>query len=83
LALAAKPERAVIMYHSFTNSVVNHTYHYFCYNNSNYHRSTEIKVYCSDIHTDVYGSDKNTGNHLLKVTVYQSHHYARGWGVDK
>ncbi len=37
-------------------TVFNHTDHYFCYKHSN-HRSTVIKVYSSDISSDVYGSD--------------------------
>ncbi len=59
------------VWNSFTNSLFNHTVSLFlCYKHSNNHRSTGIKVYSSDINSDVYGSDQNRVNHLLEVIWY-------------
>jgi len=60
----ADPEKAV----SYDTVFSTAQYHCLCYNNSNYNRSTGIKVYSSDINTNVYGSYKNRVNHPLKVT---------------
>ena len=65
----ADPERAAVdMKQLYFHSLFNHTVSIFlCYRYSDDHRSSELKVYSLSINTDVYGSNQNRVNHLLRV----------------
>ncbi len=63
---AADLKRAAVMYMNETASQ-SFQPHSIMFSVTNNHRSTGIKVSSSDINSDVYGSDHNTVNHLLKV----------------
>jgi len=71
---------------SCTNTVFSHTVSLFlCCKYSNYHRSTEIKVYSSDINADVYVIGQNRANQLLKYTwrwkwrIYRYYCFTTRW----
>ncbi len=65
-------------------SLFNHTVSLFlCYKHSNIHRSTGIKVYSSDINSDLYVSDQNRvakspfeSNLTLQIKIYRLRCYA-------
>ncbi len=58
-----------------SNSLFNNTVLFLSYSYSYDHKNTGIKVYSSDINIDVYSSNQNRANHLLKVTSVSNNVY--------